>query len=161
MKKIVNGKLYDSSEATTVCSWRETAHVFGLEIEAQFTLCREKVAGKPLEGLKLVGSWGGVSDWDVEKDCSKGEFFLAVQAGGGFGKGRICPLSVDEARRLFEEHTDSEYSLEDTYEKFFNIRPRKPLLEQVKEAFRAGAEARQRQYEEEEAKKRAASPEAQ
>ena len=30
MKKIVNGRLYDTGEAVAVCSWRETAAVFGL-----------------------------------------------------------------------------------------------------------------------------------
>ena len=54
MKKIVNGRLYDTGEAVAVCSWRETAAVFGIEVEAKFTLCREKVADKPMEGLKLV-----------------------------------------------------------------------------------------------------------
>lgn len=153
MKKIVNGKLYDTSEATVVCSWRETSTLFGVEIETRFSLCREKVAEKPSEGLKLL-SFGGVSDWDVKKDDSKGEFFLAVEVGGySGGKGRIRPIGFDEARRIFEEHTDSEYCLEDDYERYFGIRPQKPLLERIKEAFKAGAAARQKQYEEE-AKKR-------
>ena len=159
MKKVVNGKLYDTNEATTVCSWRETASMFGVEVEAQFTLCREKVAGKPSEGLELT-SWGGVSDWDVKKDDSKGEFFLAVQVGGYNGKGRVRPLGVDEARRIFEEHTESDYGVEDEYERYFGVRPQKPLLDQFKEAFRAGAEAKQKQYEEE-AKKRASKAGAQ
>ena len=50
MKKIVNGRLYDTGEAVTVCSWRETAAVFGIKVEAKFTLCREKVA----ENLKKL-----------------------------------------------------------------------------------------------------------
>lgn len=152
MKKVVDGKLYDTNWATTVCSWRETGSVFGVEVEAQFTLCREKVAEKPQEGLKLA-AWGGVSDWDVKQDDSKGEFFLAVQVGGSCGKGRIRPVGVDEARRIFEEHVDSDYELEDMYERYFGVRPQKPLLEQVKEAFLAGAEAKRKQYEEEQAKK--------
>lgn len=153
MKKIVNGRLYDTEEAVEVCSWRETAAVFGIEIEVKFTLCREKVADKPMEGLKL-GSWGGVSDWDVKSDGSKGDFFLATVLSGTYDKGRIRPVDVDEARRIFEEHVNSEYDLEDSYEKYFGVRPRKPVLKQLKEAFMAGAEAKKRQYEEEEAKKR-------
>lgn len=153
MKKVINGKLYDTSEATVVCSWTESETMFGINIDAQFGLYREKVAEKPSEGLALT-SWGGVSDWDVKKDPSKGEFFLAVQVGGSFGPGRIRPLDVDEARRIFEAHAD-DYGLEDEYEKYFGIRPQKPLLTQLKEAFQAGANAKQKQYEEEEEKKRA------
>lgn len=153
MKRIVNGKLYDTTTATIVCSWRETTSVFGIEIEAQFTLYRETIAEKPQEGLKL-GTWGGVLDYDVKKDASKGDFFLATQVGGACGPGRIRPLSVDEARRIFEERTSSDYGVEDEYEKYFGVRPQKPMLEQLKEAFAAGAAAKQKQYEEEEAKKR-------
>lgn len=154
MKKIVNGRLYDTGEATAVCSWRETATAFGIELEAKFTLCREKVADKPMEGLKL-GSWGGVSDWDVKSDGSKGDFFLAMEIGGIYGKGRIRPVDVDEARRIYEEHSDSSYGMEDEYAKYFGVRPQKPILEQLKEAFKAGAEARQKLYEEDEARKKA------
>lgn len=155
MKKIVNGKLYNTNEATPICSWREAASVFGIEIEAQFTLYREKVAVKPSEGLKL-SSYGSVSDWEVKRDDSKGEFFLAVQTGGCYGKGRIRPLGVEEARRLFEEHSDLDYGLEDEYERYFGVRPQKPVLEQLKEAFGAGAEAMRKLRSEEEAKKRSA-----
>jgi len=152
MKKIVNGRLYDTDNATTVCSWHETAVVFGIDISVTFTLYRENVAEKPLEGLKLY-SWGGVSDWDVKKDASKGDFFLATNVCGD--KGRIRPVDVGEARRLFEEHTNLEYNLEDDYEKYFGVRPVKPILGQLKEAFAAGAAAKQKLYEEEEAKKKA------
>ena len=154
MKKIVNGKLYDTGEALTVCSWRETGSLFGLEIVAQFTLCREKVAVKPSEGLTL-GSWGGVSDLDVKKDASKGEFFLAVQADGMYdSKGRIRPLCIEEARRIFEEHADSDFGLEDAYERYFGVRPQKPILVQLREAFQAGAEAKRKQYEKEESERK-------
>lgn len=156
MKKIVNGRLYDTSECVTVCSWCETASVFGIDVVVQFTLCREKVAEKPMDGLKL-SSWGGVSDYDVKNDESKGDFFLATQIGGGYGvKGRIRPVDVDEARRIFEGHTDSDYGLEDEYQKYFGVRPRKSDLELLKEAFKAGADAKQKLYEEEEARKEAA-----
>lgn len=154
MKKIVNGRLYDTQEAIVVCSWRETATVFGIEVEVNFSLCREKVAEKPMEGLKLA-TWGGVSDYDVKKDASKGDFFLATQVGGLYGPCRIRPLDVDEARRVYEEHTDSDYNLEDEYQRYFGVRPRKSDLEMLKEAFKAGAEAKQKQYEEAEAKKKA------
>lgn len=152
MKKIVNGRLFDTQEAIVVCSWREMSMVFGVDIEARFELCREKVAEKPTDGLKL-SSWGDVLDSDVEKDESKGDFFLAMWVGGPCGPCRIRPLDVDEARRVFEAHTDSDYNLEDKYQKYFGVRPRKSDLEMVKEAFKAGAEAKKRQYEEEEAKK--------
>lgn len=154
MKKIVNGRLYDTGEATTVCSWRETAMAFGIELEAKFTLCREKVADKPMEGLKLA-SWGGVSDYDVKSDGSRGDFFLAKEISGTYDKGRIRPVDVAEARRIYEEHSDSGYSMEDEYAKYFGVRPQKPILEQLKEAFKAGVEAKQKQYEEAEAKKKA------
>lgn len=154
MKKIVNGRLYDTREAVTVCQWSETAEVYGIELEVNFTLCREKVADKPMEGLKL-SSWGGVSDWDVKSDGSKGDFFLAKEISGTYDKGRIRPVDVDEARRIYEEHSDSGYSMEDEYAKYFGVRPQKPILAQLKEAFKAGADAKQKQYEEEEAKKAA------
>lgn len=156
MKKIVNGRLFDTSEAIAVCSWRETAAVFGIEIEAKFTLCREKVADKPMEGLKL-GSWGGVSDWDVKSDGSKGDFFLAMEIAGTYDKGRIRPVDADEARRIYEEHSDSSYNMEDEYLKYFGVRPQKPILSQLKEAFKAGAEAKQKQYEEAEAARKKAA----
>lgn len=152
MKKIVNGRLYDTDNATTVCSWHETVVVCGIDVGVDFMLYRENVAEKPLEGLKLY-SWGGVSDWDVKKDASKGDFFLATKICGD--KGRIRPVDADEARRIFEEHTTSDYCLEDDYERYFGIRPMKPILGQLKEAFAAGAAAKQKLYEEEEAKKKA------
>ena len=154
MKKIVNGRLFDTNESVTVCSWRESAAVFGIDVDVQFTLCREKVAEKPMEGLKL-GTWGGVSDWDVKSDGSKGDFFLAVEISGTYDKGRIRPVDVDEARRIYEEHTASSYNMEDEYLKYFGVRPQKPILAQLKEAFAAGAEAKQKQYEEAEARKKA------
>lgn len=161
MKKVINGKLYSTDDAMVVCSWTETATLFDVKIEARFALYREKVAEKPSEGLKLA-SYGGVTDWDVQKDPSKGEFFLAVQVGGAYGPGRIRPLGVDEAKRLYEEHDDSgEYCMEDEYAKYFGVRPQKPLLSQLKEAFQAGANAKQKQYEEEEAKKRSSGGDAQ
>ena len=153
MKKIVNGRLYDTNECVTVCQWTETTSVFGVDLEARFELCREKVAEKPSEGLKLY-AWGGVSDWDVRKDESKGDFFLAVQVGD---RGRIRPMAEDEARRCFEEHAPYDYGIEDEYQKYFGVRPRKSELEMLKEAFAAGAAAKQKQYEEAEAKKKAES----
>lgn len=148
MKRIVNGKLYDTTEAITVCSWVETGSLFGVDLEANFTLYREKVSGRPSEGLKLE-PWGGISDYDVKKDPTKGEFFFAVEINGTYGKGHIRPVSTDEARRIFEEHnTGSDWNIEDEYEKYFGARPQKPLLEQLKEAFKAGAAAKQKQYEE-------------
>lgn len=154
MKKIVNGRLYDTNEAIAVCSWRATETVFGIGVEVKFTLCREKVADKPMEGLKL-GSWGGVSDWDVKSDGSKGDFFLATEISGAYDTGRIRPVDVDEARRIYEEHSDSGYNLEDEYQRYFGVRPQKPILSQLKEAFQAGAAAKQKQYEEAEARKKA------
>lgn len=149
MKRIVNGKLYDTTEAITVCSWVETGSLFGVGLEANFTLYREKKAsGKPSEGLKLE-PWRGISDWDVKKDPTKGEFFFAVEVNGTHGKGRIRPVSADEARRIFEEHnTGPDWNIEDEYEKYFGVCPQKSLLEQLKEAFKAGAAAKQKQYEE-------------
>ena len=155
MKKIVNGHLYDTQEAIVVCSWNETTTMFGVEVEARFSLCREKVAEKPMDGLKL-STWGSVSDYDVEKDASKGDFFLATQVGGLYGPCRIRPLDVDEARRVYEEHAD-DFDLEDRYRKYFGVCPRKSDLEMLKEAFKAGAEAKQKQYEEAEAARRKAA----
>lgn len=152
MKRIVNGRLYDTDNATVVCSWRESTTAFGFAVEVAFTLYRENVAEKPAEGLKLY-SWGGVSDFEVKKDATKGDFFLALAVKLCGDLGRIRPVEADEARRIFEDHVNSEYGLEDDYEKYFGIRPMKPVLEQIKEAFAAGAAAKQKQYEEEEAKK--------
>lgn len=144
MKKIINGKLYDTYKSYTICSWTKQVDIFGVDIKALFTLHREKVTNDPLEGLTLC-SWGGVSDSGVKIDESKGEFFLSVVV-GGFGK--ITPLTVDQARRTFEEHSELDYSLEDTYEKYFGVKPTVNSFEQIKAAFKAGAEAKQKQYEE-------------
>lgn len=157
MKKIVNGRLFDTSEAISVVSWTETAFVFGIGLEVRFKLMREKVSAKPSEGLKLL-SWGGVSDYDVVKDESRGDFFLVTQIGLDYGK--IRPVDVDEAKRIFEEHTSCDYSVEDDYQKYFGVRPRKSDLEMLKEAFKAGAEAKQKQYEEAEAARRKKAAEA-
>lgn len=154
MRKIVNGRLFDTNEAIQVVAWTETTAVFGVDVEVSFKLMREKVSAKPSEGLKLT-SWGGVSDWDVKEDASKGDFFLATQVGGMYGPCRIRPLDVDEARRIYEERTNAEYDLEDEYKKYFGVRPRMSDLGMLKEAFKAGAEAKQKQYEEAEAKKKA------
>lgn len=149
MKRIAKGKLYDTNEAITVCSWREMSVLFGNTIETQFTLYREAVVEDPVKDLKL-GSWGGVLDGDVKLDSLKGEFFLAIQIGGAYSdNGRIQPVCVDEARRIFEEHVDTDYDLESKYKKYFGVDPQKTTLKQLKEAFEAGAEAKRKQYDEE------------
>ena len=144
MKKIINRKLYDTYNSNDICSWTKQVDVFGVDVKAIFTLHREKVTNNPLEGLTLH-SWGGVSTSDVKVDESKGEFFLSVVV-GGFGK--ITPLNADQARRIFEEHSELEYSLEEDYEKYFGIKPAGTSFEQIKAAFKAGAEAKQKQYDE-------------
>ena len=156
MKKIVNGRLYDTGEATTVVSWSETSYVAGIPVDVKYTLCRKKTPnGDPLKTLK-VGSWGGVSDWDVEIDVSKGEFFLAVQVGGCCSDlGTIRPLDDGEARRLFEEHS-SGYGVERDYERYFGTKPDTTEYEGLKAAFAAGVEA-QRKAAEEAAKKAASA----
>lgn len=157
MKKIVNGRLFDTYEAVTVVSWNETATVCGIDLEVSFKLMREKVSAKPLEGLKLT-TWGGVSDYDVAKDESQGDFFLATQVGD---LGKITPIGVEQAKRIFEERTKDDYGVEAAYKKYFGALPRKSDLEVIKEAFKAGADAKQKQYEEAEAarKKDAAAAE--
>lgn len=154
MKKVVNGRLYDTGEAVAVVSWSETSYVAGIPVDVKYTLCRKKTPnGDPLKTLK-VGSWGGVSDWDVEIDVSKGEFFLAVQVGGCCSDlGTIRPLDDDEARRLFEDHS-SGYGVETEYEKYFGTKPSTTEYENLKAAFAAGAEA-QRKLAEETARKAA------
>ena len=144
MKKIINGKLYDTYNSNEICSWTKQVDVFGVDVKAIFTLHRERVTNNPLEGLTL-SSWGGVSTSDVKVDESKGEFFLSIVI-GGFGK--ITPLTFDQAKRTFEEHSELEYSLEEDYEKYFGIKPAVTGFEQIKAAFKAGAEAKQKQYEE-------------
>ena len=144
MKKIINGKLYDTYNSNTVCSWTKQVDIFGVDVKALFTLHREKAANDPLKGLTLC-SWGGVSTSDVKVDESKGEFFLSVVV-GNFG--RITPLTFDQAKRTFEEHSELDYSLEENYEKYFGVKPAVTSFEQIKAAFKAGAEAKQKQYEE-------------
>lgn len=156
MKRIVNGRLYDTGEAVAVVSWSETSYVAGIPVDVKYTLCRKKTPnGDPLKTLK-VGSWGGVSDWDVKIDASKGEFFLAVQVGGCCSDlGTIRPLDDGKARRLFEEHF-SGYCVETDYERYFGTKPSTTEYESLKAAFAAGVEA-QRKAAEEAAKKAASA----
>lgn len=156
MKKIVNGRLYDTVEALSVASWGETSYVAGIPVDVKYTLCRKKTpVGDPLKALK-VGPWGGVSDWDVEIDASKGEFFLAVQVGGSCSDlETIRPLDDGEARRVFEERS-SGYCVEEDYEKYFGAKPATTAYEGLKAAFAAGVEA-QRKAAEEAAKKAASA----
>lgn len=154
MKKIVNGRLYDTDGAISVVSWNETSYVAGIPVDVRYTLHRKKTPCEdPLKTLK-VGQWGGVSDWDVKVDVSKGEFFLAVQIGSFYNDlGTVRPLDDDEARRLFEEHS-SGYGIEKEYERYFGTKPSTTEYESLKEAFAAGAEA-QRKLAEETARKAA------
>lgn len=156
MKRIVNGRLYDTGEAISVVSWGETSYVAGTPVDVKYTLCRKKTPnGDPLKTLK-VGQWGGVCDWDVKVDVSRGEFFLAVQIGGCCSDlGTVRPLDDGEARRLFEEHY-SGYGVESEYEKYFGTKPDTTEYEGLKAAFAAGAEA-QRKAAEEAAKKAASA----
>jgi len=144
MRRIVDGRLYDTNEATTLVRWSGNFEVAGIPVEVKYELCRRKVAkgDDPAAQLK-VSEYGYVSDYNVATDPGRGEFFLAVSIGNGYDDnlGRVQPLTDTEARQLFERHSGG-YGVADEYRKYFGVDPlaADPYV-QMKTLFSKGVEA--------------------
>lgn len=105
MKKVVNGKVYDTDMAATVTSWNEESCVAGIKVKVGVKLNRKYVLKEgvaPEDALK-ISSWGGVSTDRAKVDNAKGEFFLSYETGpwDEMSK-RIVPVSDDQAKEIVE-----------------------------------------------------------
>lgn len=106
MKKIVNGRVYDTDMAATVTRWDEETHVAGVKVKVSVRLNRKYVLKEgvaPEDALK-VSSWGGVSTDSEKVDTTRGEFFLSFETGSWDEESkRIVPVSDDEAKQIVEK----------------------------------------------------------
>lgn len=97
MKKIVNGKIYDTATAERVGSWSSNRST------SDFSYCSEDLYRKRTGEFFLHGEGGATSKYAVS--CGNNEW--------GYGK-QIIPLSYDAARKWAEEHLPA-----DRYEAIF------------------------------------------
>lgn len=106
MKKIVNGKVYDTDMATPVVWWSEETNVSGVTVKVRITLNRDyypKDGVDPEDAIK-VHSWGDVSVDKDKVDTTKGKFFLSYDIGSyDESSKRIVPISDAEAKSIVEE----------------------------------------------------------
>lgn len=111
MKKVVNGRVYDTDMAATVTSWNEETHVAGVRVKVSVRLKRKYVLKEgvaPEDALK-VSSWGGVSTDGEKVDTTRGEFFLSFETGSWDEESkRIVPVSDDEAKEIVEKRCSFE-----------------------------------------------------
>lgn len=105
MKKVVNGRVYDTNMAETVTSWKEESHVAGVKVTVSIALNRKytlKDGVTPDDALK-VSVWGVSTDRD-KIDKAKGEFFLSFETGSWDEETkRIVPVSDGQAKKIVEE----------------------------------------------------------
>lgn len=96
MKKIINGRIYDTASAECVGEWGE-------KLNLHFEFCTEDLYRKRTGEFFLHGQGGAMSKY-------------AVDLGGGSWKGgeKIIPLTYEEAQKWAEDHLT-----EDEYEKLF------------------------------------------
>lgn len=106
MKKVVNGRVYDTDMATSVVMWYEETHVSGITVKVRITLNRAyspKDGVDPEDALKVY-SWGGISVDTDKVDTTKGKFFLSYDIGSyDESSKRIVPISDAEAKSIVEE----------------------------------------------------------
>ena len=111
MKKIVNGRVYDTDMAATVTTWNEESCVAGVKVKVSVRLNRVYVLkeGVAPEDALRVSSWGGIST-DTEKvDTTRGEFFLSFETGSWDEESkRIVPVSDDQAKEIVEKRCSFE-----------------------------------------------------
>lgn len=136
MKKVVNGRVYDTDAASTVLSWMEDSYVAGLHVAVQYRLNRmyQLKEGIPPEDAVKLTSWGS-ADISLDKvDRSRGEFFISVEFGGwAEDSRRIQPISDDEAKAIIERHA----SYEEYVRWFGDPRGLAPTLDAVRKAIDA------------------------
>ena len=106
MKKVVNGKVYDTDQAGIVASWDEEGCVAGLKVKVSVKLNRKyvlKEGSAPEDAIK-VSSWGGISTDREKLDKAKGEFFLSYESGSWEEMSkRVVPVSDDLAKEIVEK----------------------------------------------------------
>lgn len=107
MKKIVNGRVYDTDMAATVTTWNENSYVAGVKVAVIVKLNRKYVLKEgvaPEDALKVT-SWGGVSADSEKLDKTRGEFFLSFETGSWYDEEskRIVPVSDDQAKEIVEK----------------------------------------------------------
>ena len=146
MKKIVNGRVYDTDMAATVTTWNEEGCVAGARVKVSVRLNRKYVLREgvaPEDALK-VSSWGGVSADGEKIDRTRGEFFLSFEIGSWDEESkRITPITDDEAKSIVEKRCSFE-----EYVRWFGD-PRGLVV--TPEAVRKAVDARSaKAYEEEE-----------
>lgn len=111
MKKVVNGRVYDTDMAASVTSWHEETNVAGVRVKVSVRLNRKYVLKEgvaPEDALK-VSSWGGVSTDSEKVDTTRGEFFLSFETGSWDEESkRIVPVSDDEAKSIVEKRCSFE-----------------------------------------------------
>lgn len=99
MKKIINGKVYDTETAKELGSWSNMAD-YGNFAQFSETLCRKKTGE-----FFLYGAGGPATKYAVAEGSNSWR-----------GGERIMPLSFAEARSWAEEHLDG-----DEYEAIFGV----------------------------------------
>ena len=97
MKKIINGKIYDTATAERAGGWSNNRST------SDFSYCSEDLYRKRTGEFFLHGEGGPMSKYAVS--CGNNEW--------GYGK-QIIPLSYDAARKWAEEHLPA-----DRYEAIF------------------------------------------
>ena len=111
MKKVVNGRVYDTDMAASVTTWKEEGCVAGIKVTVSVRLNRKYVLKEgvaPEDALK-VSSWGGVSADSEKIDRTRGEFFLSFETGSWDEESkRIVPVSDDEAKQIVEKRCSFE-----------------------------------------------------
>lgn len=111
MKKVVNGRVYDTDMAQIVVSWSEESYVAGVKAKVSVGLHRNyvlKTGAAPEEVLK-TNSWGGLSVNKEKVDETKGEFFLSYETGSWNEESRrIVPVPDDQAKEIIERRCSFE-----------------------------------------------------
>ena len=97
MKKIINGKLYDTATAKRLADWENMYDV------GNFAYCHESLYRKKTGEFFLYGSGGPMT-----------QYAEAVGQNSWRGGARIMPMTFAEAREWAEEHLDG-----DDYEEIF------------------------------------------
>lgn len=119
MKRIVNGRLFDTENCLEVGSVSRERRdpVTGADIQYRETLYRE-VQLKPGESVDSAYKKGSYSyRWDETKvDTRRGAFILVVRRGWNDDEALFMLVEEKDARRWLEEHRPSDVEI---YEKLF------------------------------------------
>ena len=95
MKKIINGKLYDTATAKAVANWWN-----GYSMR-DFNFCEETLYKKKTGEFFLHGNGGALSPYT--KSCGQNCWSGAEE---------IIPMTIDEAKEWAEEHIDADEYIE-------------------------------------------------